>query len=283
MKLTVIVQTRGRPHTVIPTVEKTLASCGRDDTRIMVQIDDDDELTLDAIDKFPKDGRVMLSIKPREDSRGEKYDRALTDCPADIYLLGVDFVPILTPAFDQVIINAARIYPDGIGCVYTPMCNASFPGLQAITAKMVEKIGYTYNHEYPFWFIDHELDDIARMIGRFTFVNIEANYTGMRQPKTHRLRDLKFWACYFDAMTIERRRKARAIIDDPEFESPEWMKEVLRNSYQLVEARSMHINAQVREASEQIEAMRGDTSPPDLGYLRLKKAAEQKLDRKSVV
>jgi hypothetical protein len=244
----------------------------------MVSIDDDDKVMLASLKSLPTDSRLLISVKPREDSRGEKYDRALTEAPADVYLPTVDSNPITTPAFDQKIINAARLFPDGIGCVYTPMFCASFPHAQAPTAKLVEKIGYIFNHDYPFWFIDHELDDICRMIGRFVFVDVEhGKRSDMLPSNTIRLRDLEFWTTYFDLMTLERRGKAREIINSPDFQSPDWLKVVLRNSYQVVEARSANINAGVRARAAGIEADRGDKGPPDEGYLRAKARAEKKL------
>ena len=157
------------------------------------------------------------------------------------------------------------------------MVNASFPGLQAPTAKLVEKLGWIYNHEYPFWFIDHELDDICRMIGRFVFANVKFEPAPYRPGTTIRLRDLEFWTAYYDLMSIERRAKAREIIMSKDFQSPQWLKEVLANSYQVVESRSRHINAGVRQNAKAIEAQRGDKGPPDEGYLIAKGKAEAKL------
>ena len=220
----------------------------------------------------------MVSVKKREDSRGEKYDRALTEAPADVYLPAVDCAPFVSEGFDVAILEKARLFPDGIGCVYTPMVNASFPGLQAPTAKLVEKLGHIYNHEYPFWFIDHELDDISRMIGRFVFANVKFEPRPYRPGTTIRLRDLEFWTAYYDLMSIERRAKAREIIMGKDFQSPQWLKEVLANSYQVVEARSRNINAGVRNNAKAIEAQRGDPNPPDEGYLRAKAKAVIKMN-----
>lgn len=279
MRLTVNIATRGRPERLLKTTEIFLKNMVLDNTALMLSVDDDDKETLDALPKFPIDLRLKVSIKPREDSRGEKYDRALTEHPADVYLPAVDSVPILTPGFDRLILDSARLFPDGIGVVNTPMANSSFPGLQAPTAKLVEKLGFIYSHEYPFWFIDHELDDIARMIGRFVFAPVQCLQHEWRPGTTIRLRDLEFWTAYYDLMNIERRAKARAIINSDDFKSPEWLKEILRNSYQVVEARSLQINQGVRQNAKQIEAARGDKGPPDEGYLRAKAKAEQKLSQ----
>jgi hypothetical protein len=131
--------------------------------------------------------------------------------------------------------------------------------------------------EYPFWFIDHEVHDLARLIGRYHQASIFVETTPHRPAKTHRLRDVAFWATYYDLMALERRAKARAIITGGDFLSPEWIKQDLLDNYQWIENGSWQINEFVRKNSATIEAQRGDSGPPDEGYLRAKARAEQKL------
>lgn len=282
MSLSLIIQTRDRTDLLRYTLEKTLPNIKRDDTKVLICVDDDDVLTkLKMEDKFfPKDPRIIWSVKKREDSRGEKYDRALTLAPASLYLPSVDCAPFTTPGFDQIFLDAAALYPDGIGCVYTPMANASFPGILAITHKLVAKLGHIYSHDFPFWFIDHELDDIARMIGRYTTVDVKFE-TGLTRPtKTIRMWDLAFWTGYFNDMTMDRRAAAQNIILGDDFETPRWLKFVLLGAYHPIEARSYWINNNVRSQAAEIEAQRGETGPRDEGYLRAKARAEKRLDLK---
>jgi len=274
-----VIATRGRPALLAETVRHTVLNMSRSSSAMLICIDDDDGPTLDSIRLLPKDDRIVVSVKPREDSRGEKYDRALTEAPADVYLPAVDCAPILTPAFDQIIINAARIFPDGIGCVYTPMANQFFPGLQAITARMVQHLGHIYSHDYPFWFVDHELDDIARMVGRYCVCpNIHVASAGLRPAKTIRMRDLAFWASYFDTATLARRTAASQILNAPDFEETEWRKVVMANWFHVVEARTHGIIANLHQNAKAIEAERGESGPPDEGYLRIKALAETKME-----
>lgn len=279
MSLTLIFATRERPNDILRTLAATLPNVEREDTKVLVCADMDDSATCDALFSHA-DLRVVLSVEKREDSRGEKYDRALRAAPGSIYLVGHDCAPILTPGFDQIILDKAeRCFPDGIGVVNTPMANASFPGLQAMTARFVEKMGYIYSHEYPFWFIDHEIDDIARMIGRDPFVEVEVEIGPRRPGRTLRLRELKFWTTYFNAMTIERRRKAHDIINGDDFLAPQWLKEIALSWHPKTEARSLWINNGVFHDAEAIERDRGEQGEPDEGYRRLRTGAEAKLMR----
>ncbi len=174
------------------------------------------------------------------------------------------------------ILNAARIWPDGIGCVYTRMCDELVPFNQAPTAKLVEKIGYIFNHDYPFWYVDHELADISWMIGRINFADVAVN-SSKRPEHTHRLRDLKFWSTYYNLMALERRNTAKRIIRSDDFQAPDWLKLQLSNWFPLVEMRSEWRNNRVLRGAEQTEASRGEPGEPDDGYKRAKAKAERKL------
>lgn len=278
MSLTVAVATRNRPHLLVQTIQKTLPNVMLPDTRIVILADQDDMETVSLLQTMPHHPQVLVSCLPREDSRGAKYDRVLRVAPADVYLPAVDYAPILTPGFDQAIIRASNIWPDGIGVVYAPMVDELVPYLQAPTAKFVEKMGYIYNHDYPFWFIDHEMADIAWMIGRINFANIKID-ASQRPKSTLRMRDLEFWTAYFDMMALERRKKAQSIIMSPDFEVADWQKIQMCNWYQLVEMRSVARNSRVRQWAKQTEQARGDGSPPDEGYLRAKARAETKVQQ----
>jgi len=279
MTLTVNIATRGRPDLLVKTLEHTMPCVSRKDTVVMISVDEDDKDTLGALNRLPTDDRIHVSVKPREDSRGEKYGRALKEHPASVYLPTVDCAPLITPAWDQIILDAANVFPDGIGCVYTPMSNHHFPGLQAPTAKLVDYLGHIYNPEYPFWFVDHEMDDICRMIGRYVFVDIAFPNGEWRPSTTIRMRHLKFWVHYFHLLTEERTRRAWSIIDSSEFLGSKSYKALLKNQSIVVAARSAGINTNVLENAALIEEQRGDKNPveDDPGYLRALKRAQDKL------
>jgi hypothetical protein len=279
MSVTLIIATRHRPLELKRTLEETLPNAARVDSVVLICADEDDQETRAILPDLPKDPRLRVSVRPREDSRGEKYDRALTEAPADVYLVGHDCASITSPGWDDKVMEGFHLLPDGIGVINGPMSNASFPGLHGPTAKLVAKLGYIYNHEYPFWFVDHELDDIARIIGRGAFVECTYENRVRRPGKTLRLRHLEFWTRYFDCMTGERRQKAFAILDGGDFCAPPWLKAILKSQAQMVEARSFQINHSVRQSAKAIEAARGEEGEPDAGYLRLLRAAEDKLVR----
>lgn len=265
--LTINLATRGRPDRLIDTVTRTLPNLARDDTKFVISIDEDDEGTIAAIERLPSDGRVIPYVRPREDALGEKWNRAL-DFPADVYMPMADYTPYITPGFDQLMLDAAGLFPDGIGVVYTRMANLSFPITQGITHKLVAHLGFMYPPYFPYWFVDHWIDDIAKLIDRISFADVVAEIPANKIP-TQEMREVHWWASFFDSMRLMRRRQARAIIDSDAFEEPEWRKEVLRRHHPLIEYRSQAINDHVRSWIEKAALPGGER------YARVKaKAAE---------
>lgn len=248
--LVINLATRGRPEILIDTIERTLANVTRIDTRFLVSADDDDEPTIDALRPYMvRDNGIDVSIEPREDSLGGKYNRALKLFPdADVYLAMVDYAPHITYGFDERILDAARQFPDGIGVVFNWFANLSFPQINAVTKKLVDLMGCIYPECFPYWFVDHWLDDIARMIDRIAFADVHVDLSKRTvspgKPWTQEMREPDLWATCFDMMVLERRELAFRIID--ELTEPAWRKAMLKRNHPLVEHRSFILNQIVR-------------------------------------
>jgi CTP:molybdopterin cytidylyltransferase MocA len=258
--LTIGIVTRGRPELVQWTVRETLSQV-RGNTQIVVLADHDDDLS--GVD-FPD--CVTVDVRQREDSVGAKWNRMMQIAPADVYFAMVDYRPQITPGFDAKIVEAASVFPDGIGCVYQQLANLSFPTYQAITARMAELMGGFYVTHFPYWFVDHWLDDISRMIGRFVYAPGDTQI-GNRKGGTQDFREPGLWATLYDAMYGEREEMAEWLLTH--MDEPSWRKDMLRRNFALVHQRSRLINSIVRN-------MEGN-APFDDRYLRLRSKAASKL------
>ena len=86
------------------------------------------------------------------------------------------------------------------------------------------------------------------------------------------MREPGWWATWFDAAYLMRRSQAAAIINNPEFDSPQWQKDMMLRGHPMVEFRSRWNNDQVRGQSRQLDAMSGLTLA-DERYQRIKSAA----------
>ncbi len=275
MTFTLNLITRNRPEFLLKTVKHTVGNLSRDDTCYMISVDDDDVATLEVVTELKHvDPRIFVNIKPREDAIGDKWSRAL-EVPASLYGIQGDYRPFLTPGFDQKMLDAAFVFPDGIGGVYTHMDNASFASTIAMTHGLVQKLGYMFPSIYPYWFVDHAIKDILELIDRISFADVELGYISQK-PATQEQREVVFWATLFDCQRIQRRREALAIIESPDFQEPEWRKNLLRRHYPLIEYKSQCINDLVRAIFEK------DTQPPPHGgerYVRVKQRALAEMGR----
>ena len=217
---------------------------------------------------------IAVSRKAREDTLGEKYNRALGIAPADIYVTMVDYAPILTKGFDHRIAEAAAIYPDRLVMVHGHWANLSFPSMQAVTRQLVEAMGYIYPPYFPYWFVDHWLQDIASMIERKSFADVWVDHVTRRPQKTLEMRDCAFWATFYDAAYPLRRQIAINIIDAMD-DDPARKKALIRN-WPVIEERSTILNDIVRGQDREIVASRG-TGAPDERYARVKAKAQDLL------
>ncbi len=182
----------------------------------------------------------------------------------------VDYAPHATPGFDNAILEAASILPDGIGVIYNHMANLSFPQINAVTHRLTELMGGIYPKLYPYWFVDHHLDVVAKMIDRIVAVDVELDTS--RRPGTMDAREPGWWATFFDAMAPARRAQAKRIMEAPDYEEPEWRKQMLMSRWHLIEQVSKRANDFLRHET------RGKGSHNfDERYLRIKTKAMQVL------
>ena len=272
LTLTINLCTRGRPDLLLRTVAETLPNMVLPTTIFMISVDHDDQQTIDALPQLPRDRRLRPVVAQREDSLGGKYNRAL-QVPADVYLAMVDYGSHITPGFDAKILEAASLFPDNIGVVYNYLANASFPQINGITHGLAKKMGFIYPPYFPYWFIDHWLDDIGRLIDRISFADVRIDTA--RRPGTRELREITFWANFYDLGQLARRRCAHDIIRSPDFLDPPWRKEMLLRHHPLIEGRSLFVNGVLRADNyQQYEKERG-AGAGDERYERLKTQAMQ--------
>lgn len=267
-RLVINCATRGRPELLKASVSQTLGKMDLDDTLLMISLDEDDEPSIRAAKEILS-RRVMLSVLPREDSLGAKYNRMLS-VPAECYLAMVDYAPHTTQGFDKLILAASQAFPDGIAAVVNHLANASFPQINAASHGFVKACGYFYEPYYPYWFIDHAFQDIAKMLQRQVFADVLVDVS--KRPGTQELRDPYFWSIFYDMMAVRRRALFHQIVETA-LDEPPWRKAVLQSGlHHHIEYQSQWINDQLRRQvkSGEIALAQGDGGPR---YARLKAQA----------
>lgn len=275
MRLIINLVTRGRPQLLKTTLERTLPNIANPDTLIFVSCDIDDMPTVEYVHHhFGKHSNVKLSIKEREDATSAKYNRAL-ELEPDLIANLSDYTPIVTPGFDQRIIETAKLFPDGIGVVVNPMRNASFSDMYVMTKRLYKLLGWYAPPYFRYWFWDHWVDEVARRIDRMALTDIALEYPPGGKPQTQNLREPSWWATWFDAGYMMRRKQAQTIIDA--MDEPSWRKQILAANAPLHEYRTRWINENVRAQGRQLEGF-GPQQPADEGYSRVRQNAAGMID-----
>lgn len=246
MTLAIALATRGRPGLLAQTIERTLPNIVCDDTTLTIIVDDDDQATLGAAHQLPSDGRLHYMVRPREDTLGGKFNLIL-ERPAIVYMYMVDYAPAVTPGFDRKILDAAAVFPDNIGCIFNKLENPSFSQTYAVTQGLVDCMGFFMPPYFPYWFVDHWLDELAQMIDRWTVAEYELDST--KRPGTQDRREPAFWSMVYDALYEERCACACRIIDG--FDEPDWRKAMLKSRCEYHRQHSLMINNGVRATAAQ--------------------------------
>lgn len=279
MKLAITLATRGRPAQLVDTIKRSVCNWTEPNTALYVIADDDDPATVEAVQKnqisLPGGNRteppLYLVIRPRPDTIAEKWNVVTELCPdADCYLVSADDAPDITPGYDTKILNAASRFPDGIGVVYGHLANASFPSVMAPTRRFVEELGYLFPPFFPYWFVDHWIDDVAKLIGRISFADVRTDQS--KAGPTQEMREPAWWATWFDAAYLMRRRQAYQIIAGDDFQETEARKQMLYAHHPLMEYRSRWVNDDVRRNCRGMETVSA-TLLSDPRYQRVKQKA----------
>lgn len=262
-RLTIGIATRGRKQVAAQTATETLRNVREAGTKIVILADHDDDWSNMVLPQG-----VILDVRQREDSVAGKWNRLPSIAPADVYLAMCDYRYQATPGFDTGILRAASVFHDGIGCVAQHLANLSFPAYQAPTAKMVKIMGGLYVEHFPYWFVDHWLDDICKMIGRYACA--EGETAVLPRPGnggTQDFREPSLWATYYDAMEADREDMANCLL--AEMDVSDAQRAILRAQWPMIHQRSRMINGMVR-------GMEGN-APFDDRYRRIREKATSRM------
>ncbi len=277
MTISVCIASRGRPELLSKTVAELARLAELPETRISIALDDDDAGGYDLSAVVSE--RTHVSVFPREDSLGEKYNRAAACYRADVYVLWADDVITATQGWDKKIADAAALFTDGIGIVYFGKIEGVLqPGI-AVTQKMVDAMGFFCVPYFPFWWHDTWIDEIGRMTDRIAHADVQMELLQGLAGKSRGVREIAFWAKFFDDTRFSRRRVAQHIInigDDQPFR-----KQQLRARLTAVEQFVHQRNKKCSDpaSAAQLEKHYSFDAPSDERYERLKAATTEVMNK----
>jgi len=226
--IAMVIATRGNSQKLARTITENLKTAILPSTTIVLGLDDDDPglgETLPLVESFSGRGTVRAVVGPRPDSIGGVYNRCVEQTPADIFIPGADDLIFRTQAWDTRILKEIRKLPDAIGaigCGDMPVASA-LPGTYAVTRPLIDRMGFFLQPYTPYWWMDTWLFEIAVMIGRLLPLKLEIDF-GDNWAHTRGMRDLTYWAAFFDDMRPRRRAVAEQILRDPAFKATDEQK-----------------------------------------------------------
>lgn len=270
MKLSVCIASRGHPQdllTVIKSIDDRVSDPAN--TVISVALDSDD-----GSNPEPPATRCELrwSVAEREDSLGAKYNRAQMNAIADWYILGADDNLFVSDGWDETIRKHAQLYGGEPGLVYFGRLDGTLPTQMAISHSFVSYQGFLFPPYWPFWFHDTWIDEIGHLTSRILWTPIHIQEIGGR-GKTRGLRDVIFWAEFFETLRPIREEIARRISID---HNPPWLQLEIEQKLEIYRkffaARTYRLRD--KDTAVSFERRMSVDAPISERYLRIKSKAD---------
>lgn len=279
MTVCLCIASRDRPGELARTVNNATDLATAEDTFTSTALDLDDKSTV----ILPDLNRTIISLDDRETSLGAKYNRAMEAKRADLYVLGVDDAYPSNKGWDQKLADAAAKFTDGVGVVFFGEKRAhpyDLPDGIAVTRRWIEQVGFFCPPYFPFWWHDTWIDELAKLTGRYVWADVTWEKHGKSEVgghKTTRMREVSWWAKFFDATRQMRVDTAIRMIN--ESDDPPWLKSQLKQEMQWKCDILWQRNGRVRDHGHQYERDYGATYEPDPGYDQIKAEAVAMMER----
>jgi glycosyltransferase involved in cell wall biosynthesis len=217
-EISVIVATRGRPQMLAQFFDSLRETTARKDlASLWLYVDDDDKVTLEAIEKksLPDPGLpVHWHVGPQTGGLGETHQALwkASGRSSQIYVTAVDDARFGTRSWDDIVRQTYDAYPDGVLLAFPhdPM-TADQATLPIFGWGWLNTLESVYPGYFPYWFDDKWVDDIGRMVGRCVKLSVSLRPIGGK-GRTKRMRNMPFWTRFFHLTLYERKESARKLI-----------------------------------------------------------------------
>jgi hypothetical protein len=132
---------------------------------------------------------------------------------AEIYMILADDICFGTHGWDDVLRKAAKQHPDGIFLAgpYDPTTadTCTYP---IFGWRWLETLQQIFPGHFPYWYDDRWVHQIGEMAGCYERLPLDMRPI-RGKGKTRRMRDLPFWARFFQLTSGERKDAARTLIE----------------------------------------------------------------------
>lgn len=269
MKISVIIPTRRRPYHLEVVIGALHDLCSRmHDITYVVGCDDDDIATIGMAHVISTRGpKVETFCTRRMGSLGNMVNVMAAKYPADVYCSLCDDVEPLTPGWDHILFLHWAQRPDGVWWWRTDKAR---PATYAIVSdKWYRASGRIFTDYFPFWWDDVWLLQVWNMASRQIPMQAEV-WLKDRSFATHRMRDLQFWAKFYESRRTERIMEANRIT-----KALGWPLEPLSLRQDGIPLQIGDLKPGFLEEAPKIEKAQGEVnSPPSPEYVAAKRRAE---------
>ncbi len=218
-EISVIMATRGRPEMLAQVFASLKANTTqKDKVSLWIYVDEDDAVTRQAVDDgLLRDAGVQLHwhYGPQTPSLCETQHALWREAgrTAEICMVSVDDARFDTPGWDDIVRAAAKKFPDGIylAAPFDP-ATADTSTYPIFGRKWLETLQHIFPGHFPYWFDDRWVHQIGYMADRYEPLPI-VMFPIRGKGRTRRMRDLPFWARFFQLMLVERNASARKLIE----------------------------------------------------------------------
>ena len=190
----------------------------KDKVSVWLYVDEDDTLTRQAIESGALSnagvalhwhwGRQTSGLGEMQQILWQVSGRA-----SEIYMVLCDDVCLGTPGWDDIVREASAKFPDGIFLASphdpTTADTCTYP---IFGWRWLETLQQFFCGHFPFWYDDRWVHEVGEMAGRFVWLPIFMNPIGGK-GLTRRMRDVPFWARFFQLSLDERKASAKKLID----------------------------------------------------------------------
>ena len=218
-EICLIMATRGRPQMlaeVFAALKKHTAQPEK--VSLWLYVDEDDSITRKAIDEDRlSDAGVNLQwyFGGQTSGLGEMQSILwkVSGRAAEIFMVLGDDICFDTPGWDNILREVAAKFPDGIflASPHDPMTadTCTYP---IFGWCWLETLGQLFCGHFPFWYDDRWVHQIGLMANRYIELPIVLHSIGGK-GKTRRMRDVPFWARFFQLTLDERKDSAKKLIN----------------------------------------------------------------------
>lgn len=211
--VSVLIPSRGRPAMLARCVASLVDNKGDAKIEIIIGLDDDDpqaEAYAAAMEKAG--GAVTIVTAPRPKSMGGIVTDLAAKASGRWLMAFVDDCVISTPDWPARIEEAGAELPRRVGVLYLrDEFHSGFASFPVISRDVVKALGYFHVPYFAFWFNDTWWDEIGTMLGLKRELPIVLEMPEGR-GKTRGLREVAFWAQFFNELRPQRLRDAFTLL-----------------------------------------------------------------------